>query len=137
MDQYSTSIVGLLALSLVSLLLAVYSGMAKGQAKVLAGPVADARDDNPLYRIDRVHMNSVEALAPFAVPAILAMLAGVGPALLGILVWLHLAIRLAHLVVYLRGGTPATGGSLRTLLYVASGLVTIVLVLVTAWSALT
>ena len=137
MDQYSTSIVGLLALCLLSLLLAIYSGISKGRAKALAGPVADARDDNPLYRIDRAHMNSVEALAPFAVPAVLAMLVGVGPVLLAILVWLHLAIRLAHLVVYLRGGRPATGGNVRTVLYVSSGLVTIVLILVTAWTALT
>ena len=137
MDQYAISIVGLLILCLISLLLASYSGMAKGKARALSGPVVPADDNNPLYRIDRVHMNSVEAIVPVAVPSVLAMLVGVAPALLAALVWLHLAIRLVHLVVYLRGGEPAKGGKLRTLLYVAGSLVALVLILVTAWAALT
>lgn len=111
--------------------------MSKGKAGLLAGPVMDARDDNQLYRIDRVHMNSVEALAPFAVSAVVAMLIGVGAELLAVMVWLHFAIRFAHLVIYLRGGNAAKGGSVRTVLYVASGLVTLIIILVAAWAALT
>jgi uncharacterized membrane protein len=61
MEAYTLSIVGVLALCLLSVLLA-----------------------NLLYRIDRVHMNSVEALAPFVV---LAMMVGVGPTTLAVLVW--------------------------------------------------
>jgi len=136
MEAYSLSIIGVLAVCLVSLLLASYSGRSKGAAGALSGPVLDARDDNKLYRIDRAHMNSVEALAPFAVPAVIAMLVGVAPVLLAILVWLHVAIRLVHLFVYLRGGEAAKGGNLRTVLYVASALVTLVVIIVTAWSAL-
>ena len=94
MAGYSASIVGVLALCLLSLLLALYSGRSKGAAGALSGPVLDARDDNRLYRIDRVHMNSVEALTPFVASAIIAMLVGMAPAFLAILVWLHLAIRL-------------------------------------------
>ncbi|HEY0033055.1 MAG TPA: MAPEG family protein [Devosia sp.] len=135
MEAYSVSIVGVLLVCLISLGLAVYSGMSKGKAGLLAGPVMDVRDDNQLYRIDRVHMNSVEALAPFAVSAVIAMLTGVGPELLAVLVWLHLAIRLAHLVVYLRGGNAAKGGSVRTILYVTSGLVTLILIIAAAWAA--
>lgn len=131
------SIIGVLAVCLISLCLAVFSGMSKGKAGLLAGPVIDARDDNQLYRIDRVHMNSVEALAPFAVSAVVAMLIGVGAELLAVLVWLHFAIRFAHLVIYLRGGNAAKGGSVRTILYVASGLVTLIIILVAAWAALT
>ena len=128
MAGYSASIVGVLALCLLSLLLALYSGRSKGAAGALSGPVLDARDDNRLYRIDRVHMNSVEALTPFVASAIIAMLVGMAP--------VFLAIRLVHLVVYLRGGEPAKGGHLRTVLYVSSALVTLVLILAAGWSAL-
>ncbi len=135
MEAYTLSIVGVLVLCLVSVLLAINSGYSKGRAGALSGPVLPADDANPLYRIDRVHLNSVEALAPFAVPAVLAMLVGVGPATLAVLVWLHVAIRLAHLAVYLRGGNAAKGGSARTVLYVSAALVTIALIVVTGWAA--
>ncbi|WP_245264941.1 MAPEG family protein [Mesorhizobium opportunistum] len=130
------SIVGILALCLVSVLLAILSGSSKGRAGVLSGPIVPADDDNLLYRIDRVHLNSVEALAPFVVPAVLAMMVGVGPVVLATLVWLHLAIRLAHLAIYLRGGNAAKGGSVSTILYVSGALVTAVLIVVTGWVAI-
>lgn len=136
MEAYSLSTVGVLVACLISLGLAVYAGMSKGRAGLLAGPVTDARDDNPLYRIDRVHMNSVEALGPFAVSAVLAMLVGVGATLVAVLVWLHVGLRVIHTVVYLRGGEPAKGGKLRTILYVLSGLATFVLILTAAWVAI-
>jgi uncharacterized MAPEG superfamily protein len=98
--------------------------------------VLPADDGNLLYRIDRVHMNSVEALAPFVVPAVLAMMVGVGPTTLAALVWVYVAIRLIHLVIYLRGGNAAKGGSVRTVLYVSGALVTLILVVVTGWTAI-
>ncbi|TPI09274.1 MAPEG family protein [Mesorhizobium sp. B4-1-3] len=136
METYWLSILGVLALCLQSVALAVYSGSSKGFAGKLSGPVVPADDDNPLYRIDRVHMNSVEALAPFVVPVLLAMIAGVGPVTLAVLVWVHLAIRLVHMVIYLRGGKAAKGGNVRTILYVSGALVTLILILVTGWAAL-
>lgn len=136
MEAYTLSIVGVLALCLVSILLAVHSGYSKGRAGALSGPVLPADDGNPLYRIDRVHVNSVEALAPFVVPAVLAMMVGVGPTTLAVLVWVHVAIRLIHLVTYLRGGNAAKGGSVRTILYVSGALVTVVLIVVTGWAAI-
>ena len=136
MEAYWVSIIGVLVLCLLSLLLASYSGSSKGRAGALSGPVVPADDDSLLYRIDRVHMNSVEALAPFAVPAVLAMMIGVGPTTLAALVWLHLAIRMVHLVVYLRGGNAAKGGSVRTILYILASLVTLVLIIVTGWAAI-
>ncbi|RUT97385.1 MAPEG family protein [Mesorhizobium sp. USDA-HM6] len=135
MEAYWFSILGVLALCLLSVLLAVYSGSSKGFAGMLSGPVIPADDDNRLYRIDRVHMNSVEALGPFVVPAVLAMMVGVGPATLATLVWLHLTIRLVHLVIYLRGGNAAKGGNVRTILYVSGALVTLALIVVTGWAA--
>src|SRR5579863_5207211 len=128
MEAYTLSIVGVLALCLVSILLASLSGYSKGRAGALSGPVLPADDGNLLYRIDRVHMNSVEALAPFVVPAVLAMMVGIGPTILAVLVWAHVVIRLIHLTVYLRGGKAAKGGSVRTILYVAGALVNLVLV---------
>jgi uncharacterized MAPEG superfamily protein len=135
-EAYTLSIVGVLTLCLVSILLAVYSGYSKGRAGALSGPVIPADDGNLLYRIDRVHMNSVEASTPFAVPAVLAMLVGVGPTTLAVLVWVHVAIRLTHLVTYLHGGNAAKGGSVRTILYVSGALVTLILVVVTGWAAI-
>jgi uncharacterized MAPEG superfamily protein len=136
MAAYSPSIVGVLVLCLVSILLAVYSGSSKGRAGALSGPVLPADDDNLLYRIDRVHMNAVEALTPFVVPAVLAMMVGVRPATLATLVWIYIAIRLTHVAVYLRGGNAAKGGSIRTVLYVSGALVTIVLIALTAVAAI-
>lgn len=136
MAVYSLSIVGVLVLCLLSIVLAVHSGSSKGRAGALSGPVLPADDNNLLYRIDRVHMNAVEALTPFVVPAVLAMMVGVRPAILATLVWVHIAIRLIHVAVYLRGGDAAKGGSIRTILYVAGALVTIVLIVTTIVAAI-
>jgi uncharacterized MAPEG superfamily protein len=136
MAGYSLSIAGVLVLCLLSIVLAVYSGASKGRAGALSGPVVPADDNNLLYRIDRVHMNAVEALTPFVVPAVLAMMAGVGPATLATLVWVYVAIRVIHIAVYLRGGNAAKGGSVRTILYVSGALVTIVLIAVTMVAAI-
>jgi uncharacterized MAPEG superfamily protein len=136
MAAYSLSIVGVLVLCLVSILLAVYSGSSKGRAGALSGPVVPADDGNLLYRIDRVHMNAVEALTPFVVPAVLAMMVEVRPATLATLVWIYVAIRLIHVAVYLRGGNAAKGGSIRTVLYVSGALVTIVLIAITTVAAI-
>jgi uncharacterized MAPEG superfamily protein len=136
MQAYAPSIIGVLALCLLSILLAIHSGSSKGRAGALSGPVLPADDSNLLYRIDRAHMNSVEALAPFVVPAVLAMLVGVGPTTLAVLVWVHVAIRLIHSAIYLRGGNAAKGGSVRTILYVSGALVAVALIVVTGWTAI-
>lgn len=136
MAVYTFSIIGVLALCLTTIALAINSGYSKGRAGVLSGPVLPADDDNLLYRIDRVHLNSVEALAPFVVPAVLAMMVGVGPAVLAVLVWLHVAIRLAHVAIYLRGGNAGKGGSVRTILYVAGAATTVILIVTTGWAAI-
>ena len=136
MEAYSLSILGVLFLCLLSIGLAVYSGSSKGRAGALSGPVLPLDDDNLLYRIDRVHLNTVEALPSFVVPALLAMMVGIRPATLAALVWAYVAIRLVHIAVYLRGGKAAKGGSVRTILYVSGALVTVVLIAVTAAAAI-
>ncbi|WP_352470481.1 MULTISPECIES: hypothetical protein [unclassified Mesorhizobium] len=55
---------------------------------------------------------------------------------MAILVWTHVAMRLLHLGVYLRGGNAAKGGSVRAILYVSGALVTFALILVPGWAAL-
>jgi len=118
------------------MLLAIYSGMAKGRAGAPSGPVLPADNGNPLYRIDRVHMNSLEALALFVVPAVLAKMVGVGPIALAALVWMiYLVVRLIHLVIYLRGGDAAKGGGVRTILSLSGALVALILMVVTGWAA--
>ena len=136
MAAYSFSIAGVLLLCLISIVLAVHSGSSKGRAGALSGPVQPADDNNLLYRIDRVHMNAVEALTPFVVPAVLAMMVRVRPATLATLVWVYVAIRLIHVAVYLRGGKAAKGGSIRTILYVAGAFVTIALIITTMVAAI-
>ena len=136
MAAYSLSIFGVLVLCLLSILLAVHSGVSKGRAGALSGPVLPLDDDNLLYRIDRVHMNTVEALPPFVVPALLATMVAVRPVTLATLVWVYVAIRLIHVAVYLRGGNAAKGGSVRTILYVSGALVTVILIVVTALAAI-
>jgi uncharacterized MAPEG superfamily protein len=136
MTAHGLSIVGVLVLCLLSIFLAVYSGYSKGRAGALSGPVLPLDDDNLLYRIDRVHMNAVEALPPFVVPTILAMMVGVRPVTLATLVWVYVAIRLIHVAVYLRGGKAAKGGSIRTILYVSGALVTVILIVVTVVAAI-
>jgi uncharacterized MAPEG superfamily protein len=136
MAAYSLSIVGVLVLCLQSIVLAVYAGFSKGRAGALSGPVLPLDDDNLLYRIDRVHLNTVEALPPFAVAALLAVMVGVRPVTLATLVWIYVGIRLIHLAVYLRGGKAAKGGSIRTILYVSGALVNVVLIAVTAAAAI-
>jgi uncharacterized MAPEG superfamily protein len=136
MAAYSLSIFGVLFLCLLSIVLAVYSGSSKGRAGALSGPVLPLDDDNLLYRIDRVHLNAVEALPPFVVPALLAMMVGIRPVTLATLVWIYVAIRLIHVAVYLRGGKAAKGGSIRTILYVSGALVTIVLIAITTVAAI-
>jgi uncharacterized MAPEG superfamily protein len=136
MAAYSLSIIGVLVLCLASIVLAVYSGSSKGRAGALSGPVLPADDDKLLYRIDRVHMNSVEAMTPFAIAAVLAMMVGARPSIVAALVWIYVAIRLIHMVVYLRGGNAAKGGSIRTVLYVSGALVNVVLIATAAVAAI-
>ncbi len=118
METYDLSILGLLLICLLPIILVNIVEPCKGTAGVIGGPVSDARDENFLFRLDRTHVNSVEAIPSFVAPAILAMMAlmvGGGPGLLAFLVWAFLVVRAVYCVVYLRGGAPAKGGNLHVL----------------------
>jgi uncharacterized MAPEG superfamily protein len=107
MAAYSLSIVGVLVLCLVFIVARGSFRVVNRQGGALSGPVPPADDDNPLYRIDRVHMNAVEALTPFVVPAVTAIMVGVRPATLATLVWVYIAIRLIHIAVYCAAAMPS------------------------------
>ena len=128
MEPYGASIVGLVLICLLPILLANITGPLKGKAGLIGGPVPDARDDNFLFRLDRTHGNSVESIPAFVAPAILAMMVGLGPAILPRWSGLPCVARA------LRRRLPARrcdgpGRSLRTLLYALSSMATILLII--------
>ena len=135
MEAYSAAIIGLLLICLLPLIHANIVGPLKGKAKLVGGPVTDARDENLLFRVERAHSNTVESITPFVAPAILAIILGVSPGLLAWLVWAFLALRVAYSLVYVRGGGLAKGGSLRTILHVLGTLTTIALMIAAAMAA--
>ena len=135
MEAYGTAILGLLLICLLPLIHANIVGPMKGKAGLIGGPVPDARDENFLFRLDRSHANTVESIFSFVAPAILAIMLGVGPGLLAMLVWAFLALRVAYSIVYLRGGALGKGGSLRTVLHVLGSVTTIALIVFAALAA--
>ena len=135
MEAYSAGILGLLLICLLPLVLANIVGPFKGKEGAVGGPVADARDENFLFRLDRTHSNTVESIFSFVAPAMLAIMLGVGPGLLATLVWVFLAIRVAYSIVYLRGGALGKGGSLRTVLHVLGSVTTIAVIVIAALAA--
>jgi uncharacterized MAPEG superfamily protein len=136
MDPHSLSIIGLLVLCLIPAVLGGAAGPIKGKAGLIGGPVSNPGDENFIYRLDRAHMNGVENLAPFAIAAVLAMMVGLGPVYLAVLVWLQVALRLAYSAVYIRGGAAGKGGNLRTVLFVAAAADLVVLIVSAAVAAL-
>ena len=135
MEAYSAGIMGLLLICVLPLIHANIVGPMKGKAGLIGGPVPDARDENFLFRLERAHSNTVESIFSFVAPAILAIMLGVTPGLLAMLVWAFLAIRVAYSFVYLRGGALAKGGSLRTMLHVLGSLTTVALMVIAAMAA--
>lgn len=125
LHAYAISIIGLALVCLIPLVLASVVGPLKDKAGLGSGPVVGQGDESLAFRADRAHMNNLESLTPFAVPAILAMAVGVWPAMLGVLVWLFVLARIGHALIYLRGGAAARGGNLRSALFGLGALATI------------
>jgi uncharacterized MAPEG superfamily protein len=135
MTIYWVSILGLLLLALVPLLLAGVASVTKAQAGLPPGAVLTGGYTDAFWRAERTHMNAVENVPVFLLVAVLAMLAGVGPVTLAILVWVQVALRLGFSLLYLRGVGAVTGGP-RSMAFTLGLLVTLVLIAVTAWRAL-
>lgn len=130
MSGYELSILGLLILSAMPVILAAMVGPAKGKAQIPAGAVPEVDYASPLYRLERTHQNAVESLSTFAVPALCAMLVGVSPLALAVMVWLQVALRLVFSLLYLRGIGLGAGGP-RTFVFIAISTLTLVL---TVWT---
>lgn len=124
MEAYHASISGLALLCLIPIVLGFIVGPLKGKFGLPGGPVMGSGEDSFLFRADRAQGNSVESLPFFLAPAILAIMVGVAPGFLAVLVWAYLALRVLYALIYLRGGALAKGGNLRTVLHVLASLAT-------------
>ncbi|WP_218354726.1 MAPEG family protein [Alteromonas lipotrueiana] len=56
--------------------------------------------DSLVFRTHRTFQNSLENLAVFVVPVIIAIIAGADAAILGALVWAYALARLGHMLLY-------------------------------------
>jgi uncharacterized MAPEG superfamily protein len=128
MEVYNASIIGLALLCLVPIILGAIVGPLKGKLGLPGGPIAAGDEASFLFRADRAQGNSVESLPFFLAPAILAIIVGVAPLFLAVAVWAYLVLRVLYVLVYLRGGSLARGGSLRTILHVLGSLTAIAVV---------
>ncbi len=88
------------------------------------------------FRTIRTYGNSTENLPAFATTLILAIIAGVGAALVNWLAILHVAFRIVYWAVYYRG-VGKVGGGVRTIVYVLGLIANILLAALTAYVLLT
>jgi len=117
--EYSHAIAALVIFTLVVLLLAPFSALAK-QGKGLA-PGATPEQDyaDRAYRLNRAYLNGTETLPAFLTVTLAAMLLGASPVWVNWLASIALVARLAMLVVHIRGiGKPHSG--IRSVLYVVA-----------------
>jgi len=69
------------------------------------------------WRIYRVHQNSIENFSMFTAAVFAAVLVGASAGLIALLAWIHVAARVAHWVIYVKGIGPLGGGP-RTIAFV-------------------
>lgn len=133
-EIYFGTILGLMVMVGATMILSAESGRRKG-GSVQPGDAPEGGYANPLYRLHRAHLNSVETLLPFAITVFAAMEIGVGPGILALLVWGFVALRMAYIYLYLKGiGAP--GGGIRTGSYIASTLVNVLILVLVVLKAL-
>ena len=124
--QYGGALAGLMVLVLMQMAFSPLTGLAKGKAGIAPGAEPAADYASPTYRMHRLYANSAENLAPIAVAVFAAMAAGVSATFVGLMVWLHVAARIAYAVVLFQGiGKPHSG--LRSICYVLGWLAVVVL----------
>ncbi len=85
------------------------------------------------FRTIRTYGNSTENLPAFATTVFLAIIAGVGVALVNWLAIIHVVIRLAYWAVYYSGIGNVAGG-MRTIMYVLGLFANIALAVLTVWA---
>ena len=125
---YTSGILGLIALVIIILILGPVVSAKKAGAKVKPGSEPEGSYDDPIYRWHRAHLNAVEHLPVFAIPALLAMSIGVSATWVNGLIWGSVALRLVFTFVYVQNiGKPTQ--SVRTFTFVAGWVLTVILVI--------
>lgn len=102
LDVYGSA---LLASALIVLMAIVQSLVAtaahRGQKDAVPGIVDETLSHGSfVFRSHRTFMNTLETVPLMLIIALIAMAAGVGPALLGWIMWIYLAARVAHMALY-------------------------------------
>lgn len=116
---YSHAIASVVIFTLVVLLLAPFSALAK-QGKGLA-PGATPEQDyaDRAYRLNRAYLNGTETLPAYLAVVMAAIVMGASPFWVNLLASVALLARLAMLVIHIRGiGKPHSG--VRSVLYVVA-----------------
>ena len=115
--EYAHAIASLVIFTLVVLLLAPFSALAKQSKGLAPGATPEQDYGDKAYRLNRAYLNGTETLPAFAIVVVAAILLGVSPFWVNLLASIALVARLVMLVVHIRGiGKPNTG--LRSVLYV-------------------
>ena len=81
----------------------------------------------------RTYANSTENLPAIIAAIVLAIVAGVSPFWVNLLVGIHVAARLIHWAIYYAGFGASAGGP-RTMIYVLGLVANIVLVVMALWA---
>ena len=95
-------------------------------------PLKGGHEDRS-FRVMRTYANSTENLPAIIAAIVLAIVAGVNPFWVNLLVGIHVAARLIHWAIYYAGFGASAGGP-RTMIYVLGLVANIVLVVMALWA---
>lgn len=126
---YAHALVALAGVALIALLQNFHVGITRGKQNLPPDAVVPDDYTNPVFRVFRAYLNSVESMPAFVTAVVAAILLGANPFWVNLLASLHFALRLAYWYVYIAGvGKPQAG--LRTIIYVASWAANVALALI-------
>ncbi|CUJ86973.1 MAPEG family protein [Ruegeria denitrificans] len=119
LSEYGHAVASVVIFTLIILLLAPFSALAKNAKGLAPGATPDQDYADKAYRLNRAYLNGTETLPAYLTVIVAAILMAVSPFWVNLLASVALLARLAMLVVHIRGiGKPATG--LRSVLYVVA-----------------
>ncbi|WP_298846639.1 MAPEG family protein [uncultured Ruegeria sp.] len=115
--EYGHAIASVVLFTLVVLVLAPFSALAKQGKGLAPGATPEQNYADQAYRLNRAYLNGTETLPAFATVVTAAVLLGASPLWVNLLASVALVARLVMLVVHIKGiGKPNSG--LRSVLYV-------------------
>lgn len=103
MQDYAIALIALAVYAVATQTVGAVSAVRKDSLGMPPGASHAPDYADPAYRLDRAHLNAVEILACFAPVVVAAVLIGVSPFWVNLLVTLCLLLRLAMGWVYIRG----------------------------------